>query len=250
VRRIERRRNFPAIKGKNNMSFILEALKKSDQQRQRGATPTLPTAPIAMAAPKQPVFLYYGLLAAVLLAAGILIGWLRPWQAEQPVPATEPLAAKPLIPVSHQTAPGPLPAPPEMARKTAQELPAANPMPAVQPVPMVATMKPDMPAPARTETHSAPHAATAPTPEKPADPAQEQKVIPMAELPLQVQQEIPAMTIPLHAYSSKPRDRLVSINDRMLREGESLTPGLRLEQITPDGLIFSYKGYRFRRGVQ
>lgn len=115
---------------------------------------------------------------------------------------------------------------------------------------MVAAMKPDMPAPARVEMHSAPPAVTAPMPEKPADAAQEQKILPLAELPLQVQQEIPAMTIPLHAYSSKPRDRLVSINDRILREGESLTPGLRLEQITQDGLIFSYKGYRFRRGVQ
>ena len=79
---------------KIDMSYILEALKKSDQQRQRGATPTLPTAPVAIAAPKQPVFLYYGLLAAVLLAAGIMIGWLRPWQAEQPTAASEPLAAK------------------------------------------------------------------------------------------------------------------------------------------------------------
>lgn len=229
------------------MSYILEALKKSDQQRQRGATPTLPTSPVAIAAPKQPVFLYYGLLAATVLAAGILIGWLRPWQAEQPAPATEPVAAKPPISASAQP---PLPEPPEMPRKTVQELPAANSTPAVQPAPMVAAMKPDLPAPARTETHSAPPAVTAPMPEKPAEAAQEQKVIPMAELPLQIQQEIPAMTIPLHAYSSKPRDRLVSINDRMLKEGESLAPGLRLEQITPDGLIFSYKGYRFRRGVQ
>lgn len=232
------------------MSYILEALKKSDQQRQRGATPTLPTSLVAIAAPKQPVFLYYGLLAVVVLATGILIGWLRPWQAEQPAPATEPVAAKPPISASHQPAPPPLPEPPEMARKPVQELPSPNSTPAVQPAPMVAAVKPDMPTPAKTETHSAPSAVTAPMPEKPADPAQEQKVIPMAELPLQIQQEIPAMTIPLHAYSSKPRDRLVSINDRMLKEGESLTPGLRLEQITPDGLIFSYKGYRFRRGVQ
>ena len=200
------------------------------------------------------MFLYYGLLAAVVLAAGILIGWLRPWQAEQPAPATESVAAKSLIPTSHQTAAAPLPAPPEMARKTAQELPAPDSAPAVQPAPMFAAMKPDMPAPA---TQSAPPraAAYAPAamPEKPAGPAdtaQEQIVAPLAELPLQIQQEIPAMTIPLHAYSSKPRDRLVSINDRILREGESLTPGLRLEQITQDGLIFSYKGYRFRRGVQ
>jgi general secretion pathway protein B len=220
------------------MSYILEALKKSDQQRQRGATPTLPAAQVAIAAPKQPVFLYYGLFAAVVLAAGIVIGWLRPWQAEQPVPATEPVAAKPLP----QTAAASLPEPPEMARTTLQELSAANSMPAA--------MKPDMPAPAKAETQVAPPATSAPVSEKPADTAQEQKVVPLAELPLQIQQEIPAMTIPLHAYSSKPRDRLVSINDRMLREGESLTPGLRLEQITPDGLIFSYKGYRFRRGVQ
>ena len=123
------------------MSYILEALKKSDQQRQRGATPTLLTAQVAMAAPKQPVFLYYGLLAAVLLGAGILIGWLRPWQAEQPAPAAEPIAAKPPISISHQTAPAPLPEPPEMARKTAQELPAPNSTPAVQPAPMAAAMQ-------------------------------------------------------------------------------------------------------------
>jgi len=53
------------------MSYILEALKKSDQQRQRGATPTLPTSPVAIAAPKQPIFLYYGLLAAAVLADSV-----------------------------------------------------------------------------------------------------------------------------------------------------------------------------------
>jgi len=74
--------------------------------------------------------------------------------------------------------------------------------------------------------------------------------MPMAELPLPIQQEIPAMTIQLHAYSGNPSERLVSINSRMLREGGSLTPDLRLEQITPDGMIFSYKGYRFQRGVR
>ena len=72
----------------------------------------------------------------------------------------------------------------------------------------------------------------------------------MAELPPAIQQEIPAMTIQLHAYSSNPTERLVSINSRMLREGGSLAPGIRLEQITPDGMIFSYKGYRFQRGAR
>ena len=58
------------------------------------------------------------------------------------------------------------------------------------------------------------------------------------------------MTISVHAYSGNPGDRLVSINNRMLREGDSVAPGLRLEQITPDGMIFGYRGYSFRRGVK
>lgn len=240
------------------MSYILEALKKSDQQRQRGATPTLQVAQVTVAAPKRPMFIYYGLLAAVLLGAGIMIGWLHPWQPEQSSPETEPIAAKSPISNSQQATPAPLTAPPEMLSKTAQEFPAPNLARAGQPVPVAGAMKPNNPAVANSGTPS----AAAPIPDKTipdktmpksasiAGVAQEQKAIPMAELPLQIQHEIPAMTVQLHAYSSVPSERLVYINSTRLREGESLMLGLRLEQITPDGMIFSYKGYRFQRGIR
>ena len=42
---------------------------------------------------------------------------------------------------------------------------------------------------------------------------------------------------------------MVGINDKLLREGATLPPGLMLEQITPEGMVFAYKGYRFRRGL-
>ena len=58
------------------------------------------------------------------------------------------------------------------------------------------------------------------------------------------------MTVSVHAYSGNPKDRLVGINNRMLREGDELAPGLKLEQITSEGMIFGYKGYSFRRGVK
>lgn len=58
------------------------------------------------------------------------------------------------------------------------------------------------------------------------------------------------MSISVHAYSSQAGNRLVYINNRLLREGMSLAPGLTLEQITPDGMIFTYKGYRFSRRVK
>ena len=119
-------------------------------------------------------------------------------------------------------------------------------------------MKPEVPVPANSGIPGAIIIAPAPVPVKampeklgsPAGVAQDQGAIPMAELPLAIQQEIPAMTIQLHAYSSNPVERLVSINFRMLREGGYLTPGLRLEEITPDSMIFSYKGYRFQRGAR
>ncbi|OGA25346.1 MAG: hypothetical protein A3H34_05620 [Betaproteobacteria bacterium RIFCSPLOWO2_02_FULL_67_19] len=71
-----------------------------------------------------------------------------------------------------------------------------------------------------------------------------------SELPVPIQQEIPSLSISAHAYSPVPRERLVGINDRVLREGAEAAPGLVLEQITPEGMIMSYKGYRFRRGVR
>ncbi|MFA6920643.1 MAG: general secretion pathway protein GspB [Gallionella sp.] len=224
------------------MSYILEALKKSDQQRQRGTTPTLPAATVAVATAKQPV--YYGLLAAILLLAGIAIGWLHPWQM-QPSHQTIPVAAISPTPASHQRAPVPLQDSAAIAEKTALQLKTERKTPDSSPAVLAATgvyaMKPAVPAPLRS---GMPGATAA---EKPADTAQ---AIAMTELPVSIQQEIPAITIQFHAYSDIPANRLVGINSRTLQEGESLAPGLKLEQITPEGVILSYKGYRFQRGIR
>lgn len=206
------------------MSYILDALKKSDQQRQRGATPTLPSAQATMAAPRQSSSVFYGVLAAVLLCAGIAIGWLRPWQAEQPAQAAEPFA-KPAMQKPDQTSITPSPELTEMAGKPEQKLAAPNL------APVAPTFSPNEPA-------------------SPATAEQELKTISLSDLPLAIQQELPAMTIQLHSYSNKSENSIVSINSRMLKEGETLATGLRLEQITPDGVIFSYKGYRFQRGIR
>jgi len=245
------------------MSYILDALRKSDQQRQRGAVPTLLTAQAATVAPKQPAFLFYGLIAAVLVSAGIAIGWLRPWHPQHTAPATEPIATKPPESGSRQTALAPLPALPEMARKPERQLPVRKSTSAAQPAPARTDTKRDTPARTETDTPgtppvavtAVPKGAASLTPEQPVgkgstDTAQDQRVMTMSELPLSIQQEMPAMSVSIHAYSGQPQNRLVGINERMLREGGDVAPGLRLEQITPDGMIFSYKGYRFSRGVR
>lgn len=248
------------------MSYILDALRKSDQLRQRGAAPTLLLGQAAAMAPKQPALLHYGLLALVLLGAGIAIGWLRPWQPEPAAPEPAAVAAKPPESgQSQQPAPRPGIAPepgPELNRQesTQNSAPAMRAVPAPAPVPA----KSQGGASVRLERQTAPPKVAAEAPKKAAAPVPDQSrgpgsgpagaaplpaVMAMADLPLAIQQELPPMSISVHAYSGKAGERLVGINSRLLHEGEDVAPGLRLEQITPDGMILSYKGYSFRRGV-
>lgn len=63
------------------------------------------------------------------------------------------------------------------------------------------------------------------------------------------QPEIPAITITVHAFVPERGERLAGINGRLLREGEEVSPGLRLEGITEEGVILNFKGQRFRRNV-
>ena len=240
------------------MSYILDALRKSDQQRRRGAAPTLLVGQATAVAPKRPAFLAYGMLVAVLIGAGVVIGWLRPWQPEQAAPTgAELVAAKPLPSTPRQ----PASAPSEMAPQPKPELQVQDAKPPAQAAPVLVPAKPQRPARAKPKTDGTALEADAAMPGKAeapgqpagsaaADAARLQTVNSMVELPLSVQQELPAMTISVHAYSGNPGKRLVGINNRILREGEYVVPGLKLEQITPDGMIFSYKGYSFRRGVK
>jgi general secretion pathway protein B len=78
----------------------------------------------------------------------------------------------------------------------------------------------------------------------------EKAVLTLGELPAAIRQEMPAILIAFHQYSNIPADRRVMINNTVLRQNEYIAPGLRLEQITPDGVVISYQGYRFMRGVR
>lgn len=56
---------------------------------------------------------------------------------------------------------------------------------------------------------------------------------------------IPPLHMDLHVYAPDPRKRFVLVNSRRLTEGESLPEGVRVESITADGAILSYRGVQF-----
>ena len=246
------------------MSYILDALRKSDQQRQRGSTPTLLTVQATATGPKRPRYLVNSVLAAVLICAGIVVGWLRPWQMKRPAPAAEPIASMPITSSPHIAAPAPPSGSPEMMGKPEHELLMHQSTPAAQPAhPSVgAATQQDTPALAHNESPSplsqpdtgVQKATGMQLPDKkaPTGTAAEEgkRVMAMNELPPSIQREIPNISISFHAYSSNPKERRVMINGNMAVQGELLAPGLSLEQITPDGVILDYKEFRFHQGVR
>jgi general secretion pathway protein B len=65
------------------------------------------------------------------------------------------------------------------------------------------------------------------------------------ELPDSIRTDVPEFKFSVLVYSVLPADRFVLINGQRLREGDSVQPGVVVEEIRLDGVIFSYRLYRF-----
>jgi general secretion pathway protein B len=254
------------------MSYILDALRKSDQQRRRGAVPGLPAAPVTITVLERSKFFSYALLGIFLLEIIIAIVWLHPWRSQPPEAPTNMSIHQP-----SQSLRTPLSELGEIAADASAVLPGSpqqqHPS-AVSISTAFAAPVPELQLPASTNaevtykrtngtnwtnrtTAIAANPASAnnsrpPTnsDERPEVDGQEPNVIASAGPPSSFQATLPPMAIAVHAYSSRPQDRLVSINERVLHEGDYLAPDLKLEQITPDGMIFNYRGNRVQRGAQ
>lgn len=69
------------------------------------------------------------------------------------------------------------------------------------------------------------------------------------QVPPSVKGDIPKISLSFLVYSEKPADRRVTINGKVLREGDEVSQGLKLESITHEGAVLSYRGFRFHKGV-
>ena len=66
------------------------------------------------------------------------------------------------------------------------------------------------------------------------------------DLPEHLRREMPAVTIGGYIYAANPADRSVIINSRLVKEGESVSPGLKLERMLPKEVVMDYRGQRYR----
>jgi len=68
----------------------------------------------------------------------------------------------------------------------------------------------------------------------------------LTELPPLVQADIQMMKFAGHVYSDDRTRRMIMINNKILREGDGIDTDFRLESITRNGVILLYKSTRFR----
>lgn len=77
-------------------------------------------------------------------------------------------------------------------------------------------------------------------------PPPDGRVLDLDALPAPIRAELPTLLVSGHVWSEEPSLRLLSVDDRILREGGEAAPGVSLKEITPGGAVFVFKGWRFR----
>lgn len=68
---------------------------------------------------------------------------------------------------------------------------------------------------------------------------------PLSSLGAERRGRLPPLKVSMHVYAEAAGDRVVLIDGRRLREGDEISPGLRLVEIRRDGSVLELEGQRF-----
>jgi general secretion pathway protein B len=209
------------------MSFILDALKKSEMERQRQSGPGLMDTTLTPRRSRLPVWV---VALCALLAVNLLV--LTFVLMRKSAPAAH--AARPPAATSAAAAPSTTDhfSPLDEAPVYAPEIPvAASPRPAPTGVAGAVPAHPHRADPLLNDEDAK---------------ADSLEVLPsISEISLAGAQALPELHLDVHVYSTKPAERFVYINMRKYHEGATLAEGPVIERIRRDGVVLNYQGVRF-----
>ena len=133
------------------------------------------------------------------------------------------------------------------------------PLPASKPAPVAAQAPPSKPEPESEPARQAdPRPAPpvdrpatvspAPSPRRPPPAVPKDEELPVWPLvsPETYRSINARLNVDVHVYSKVREKRFVFVNMKIYHEGDQLLEGPELEKITPDGVVLSYRGERFR----
>ncbi len=221
------------------MSYILDALKKSEQERGHGNIPdvqTMHSSSLNYRTEKKAYWPYI-LIAAVVLNLLAIIYFIVDKQPIENIEATAPQTS-----VAIQTESEATPEKTETAEQPVTVTSSENKNTAIEKAEAETTKT-------KTKTQAAEKTETIAIKTETPAANQQTRILEFYELPESIKQELPSIVISAHVYSTNPLQRSIVINNNFLEEDEYVLDGLILHEITPDGAIFNYKGTLFSYGV-
>jgi len=241
------------------LSYILDALRRADAEREVGEVPSLHAQAVlpgfdeGFESPPDRSWRWVAVVLGLLLVGSAL--WFF-WNqgAAQPRPAV--VLAAPSVPTGPTAAESvmPTPLPPLELKAT----PAPEPQPPIEVVPVVPPPDSSLKRGATVASASAasdsvpkktPPLPTskneASKPTKAAAAAPQDVVVPLNELPEAIRREQPKLTIGGAMHSATPANRMLILNGQVFHEGDQVTADLVLEQIKLKSAVLVYKGYRY-----
>jgi general secretion pathway protein B len=219
------------------MSFILDALKKSEIERQRQSMPGLMDAPTSLRRGRLPL---WAILLGCLLAINIVV--LIVVLVRNGGPSVASTSAR----HDASTADLKLPAVDEHFSPLGSA-PVYAPEIQVPPAAEASSNESAAPiAPHALAQRAAPHTFRRSDPVLTEEEADNDEVLPtINEINLTGAQALPELHLDVHVYATKAADRFVFINMRKYKEGNTLQEGPVLERIRRDGVVLNYQGLRF-----
>jgi len=240
------------------MSYILEALKKSEQERarERGALPDIqsvhkPSSSLHNENRRWWPFVLIGVL--IVAGAGLTalyVTRLQPVDQQAKSEMSAPVAAvdekKTEFPLKKQDA---KPVTPAMTKKSVVEQKSSSVTEQKQPSVVFSEQRlqrDDVLGNVDEQLKQEDEERTIPAGKVTIEQNIEQTTVAISDIPDSVRKKIPSIAFEGHVYSSNPDSRSVMINGRKRREGDTIGGDLLLKEITADGAEFEIQGYRFR----
>jgi general secretion pathway protein B len=223
------------------MSFILDALKKSESERQRQAGPALLEMRIVRPARQLPVWVM--VVGAVLI---ISVGALA-WLVLRPSSAPASAAISPAAPAAAAASSAQPAAYASAAAGTASNVQGP---PAVAPLPVSAAAAPALTQPQPAAAADGNPADSEPAVAPPAGSAHDYSRANNLRTYAELGGSLPELRLDLHVYASNPAERYAFINMHKMREGDVTPEGVQVKEITRDGVVLDYRGTEFILGHQ
>lgn len=226
------------------MSFILEALRKSEAERAGHAAAGPPSA-LGIGAPtdgaRRTRITWPWALSLSIAALATALGWWAlnpPNGANQPISPPDETAAidAATTPAAHNPPAAALPKPATTATPESQTPSAITPL---------LTQALPSPTPPNSGEDAAKNATATAKPDAAATAISPSDVPQRRQLPSAVRATLPALRLNVHRYRADPRQRFVLINMQRAGAGDTLANGLEVLDIVEHGVIVRWRGQPF-----